>query len=94
MPNVQYLNCSNTSASEINSSDINSSGINTSGKYRLAYRYSPNDGPLIIWCGGLKSDMEGSKAVYLHQWARDNNHNFIRFDYFGHGLSDGDFNLY
>jgi len=48
-------------------------------------------GPTVIWCGGLKSDMEGGKAVHLHRWAQSNNRNYIRFDYFGHGISSGRF---
>ena len=45
----------------------------------------------IIWCGGLKSDMDGSKASFVHEWAMSNGSNFIRFDYFGHGTSTGKF---
>jgi len=48
-------------------------------------------GPTLIWCGGLKSDMEGSKATHLHRWAEARGQGFIRFDYFGHGQSSGDF---
>jgi pimeloyl-ACP methyl ester carboxylesterase len=58
---------------------------------RLAYKKMEGQGPTIIWCGGLKSDMEGSKAVYLHDWAQRHERAYIRFDYFGHGESDGDF---
>lgn len=47
--------------------------------------------PTLIWCGGLKSDMEGGKAVHLHAWAQARGHAFIRFDYFGHGESSGTF---
>lgn len=47
--------------------------------------------PTFIWCGGLKSDMEGGKAVHLHSWAKQRDVNYIRFDYFGHGLSSGVF---
>lgn len=45
----------------------------------------------IIWCGGLKSDMEGSKATALHDWADKHGRSFVRFDYFGHGASTGRF---
>ena len=47
--------------------------------------------PGVIWCGGLKSDMEGSKACALHEWAAGAQRDFIRFDYFGHGVSSGTF---
>jgi len=57
----------------------------------IAYKQNKGQGPTIIWCGGLKSDMEGSKATYLHDWAIAKNANFIRFDYYGHGQSSGRF---
>jgi len=47
--------------------------------------------PTLIWCGGLKSDMEGSKATHLHDWAQARGQGFIRFDYYGHGQSSGEF---
>jgi pimeloyl-ACP methyl ester carboxylesterase len=60
---------------------------------RLAYKQNQGaaSAPTVIWCGGLKSDMEGSKALHLHSWARRRDVNYIRFDYFGHGLSSGAF---
>lgn len=61
------------------------------GGLRLAYKKVEGKGPTVIWCGGLKSDMEGSKAVYLESWARAQRQAYIRFDYFGHGVSDGEF---
>ena len=65
--------------------------LNLSDGTRLAYRKTEGSGPTVIWCGGLKSDMEGSKATFLEDWARERGQAFIRFDYFGHGASDGDF---
>ena len=47
--------------------------------------------PGIIFLGGLASDMEGSKANYLEDWCRSRGNTFIRFDYSGHGQSDGVF---
>lgn len=44
-----------------------------------------------IWCGGLKSDMEGGKATTLHNWAARTHRAYTRFDYFGHGASGGRF---
>jgi len=58
---------------------------------KIAYEMSEGWGPPLIWCGGLKSDMEGSKAVHLHRWAKARGQAFIRFDYYGHGQSSGDF---
>jgi len=40
---------------------------------------------------GLKSDKEGTKAVFLSNWAEKNNRDFLRFDYRGHGDSSGSF---
>lgn len=45
----------------------------------------------LVWLGGFKSDMTGTKAEALSQWARGAQRNFLRFDYFGHGQSSGDF---
>jgi len=58
---------------------------------KIAYKKTGGTGPTLIWCGGLKSDMEGGKAVHLHAWAQARGQAFIRFDYFGHGESSGDF---
>ena len=62
---------------------------------KIAYCRSESKGtnkaPGIIWCGGLKSDMEGSKAAALHEWADRQGRSFVRFDYFGHGASTGRF---
>lgn len=57
----------------------------------IAYKQSVGESPGIIWCGGLKSDMDGSKASALHGWADTQDRAFVRFDYFGHGLSSGTF---
>ena len=65
--------------------------LTTSDGQRIAYEKTAGSGPTLIWCGGLKSDMEGSKAVHLHGWAKSDGRGFIRFDYFGHGQSSGDF---
>ncbi len=58
---------------------------------KIAYKMSAGRGPAIIWCGGLNSDMDGSKATHLHNWAKGEGRQFIRFDYFGHGASSGRF---
>lgn len=47
--------------------------------------------PGVVFLAGHGSDMFGTKAVTIHQMARDQDIPFLRFDYFGHGLSDGDF---
>jgi pimeloyl-ACP methyl ester carboxylesterase len=46
---------------------------------------------VIVFLGGLKSDMEGTKAVHLEAWAQAHGRAFLRFDYSGHGESSGTF---
>ncbi|WP_298915758.1 alpha/beta hydrolase [uncultured Algimonas sp.] len=62
---------------------------------QLAYRRvdgaADRSGPVLIWCGGLKSDMDGTKAAFLHERCDADGRAFVRFDYFGHGASEGDF---
>ena len=51
----------------------------------------PDQGPGLFWLGGFKSDMQGTKAVALGDWARAQGRACVRFDYSGHGESAGDF---
>ncbi|MGW6777650.1 alpha/beta hydrolase [Brucella pseudogrignonensis] len=48
--------------------------------------------PGIVWLGGYRSDMLGTKAVVLDEWAEKTGHSDLRLDYSGHGESGGDFN--
>jgi len=50
-----------------------------------------DSGPGLFWLGGFKSDMKGTKAVALDDWAERQGRACQRFDYSGHGESDGDF---
>ncbi|MBT8152949.1 alpha/beta hydrolase [Epibacterium ulvae] len=54
---------------------------------RIAYHRHAGMGPTIVFLGGLKSDMEGTKAVHLEAWAAAQGRAFLRFDYSGHGIS-------
>ena len=58
---------------------------------RLAYHRHAGDGPGIVFLGGFMSDMEGTKAVHLEAWCKAQGRAFLRFDYSGHGQSDGVF---
>ncbi len=58
---------------------------------KLAYSFTKGTGPTVVFLGGFKSDMEGSKAIFLEKWAKKRNKSFLRFDYSGHGQSSGDF---
>lgn len=60
---------------------------------RLAYKAQAGQGPGILYLGGFRSNMEGSKAQYIDTWAAKRGQAFRRFDYFGLGGSSGDFNL-
>ena len=57
----------------------------------LAYHRTSGRGPGIVFLGGFMSDMTGTKAVYLEDWARREGRAFLRFDYSGHGESSGAF---
>ena len=54
---------------------------------KIAYRATAGQGPGIVFLGGFKSDMEGTKAVHLHDWSTRTQRSFLRFDYSGHGQS-------
>ncbi|WP_439104165.1 alpha/beta fold hydrolase [Celeribacter marinus] len=58
---------------------------------RLAYNHVEGEGVGVVFLGGFMSDMAGTKAVALEQWARAQGRPFLRFDYSGHGESDGRF---
>lgn len=47
--------------------------------------------PGVMFCGGFRSDMTGSKATYLEEQCRARSQSFVRFDYTGHGQSSGKF---
>jgi pimeloyl-ACP methyl ester carboxylesterase len=47
--------------------------------------------PGLFWLGGFKSDMKGTKAAALDDWAYAQGRACVRFDYSGHGESGGDF---
>ena len=59
--------------------------------YHMIPRSSSNSLPGIIFLTGFMSDMNGQKALAVESFARENGHSFVRFDYFGHGSSSGDF---
>lgn len=57
----------------------------------LAFHQTMGAGPGVIFLGGYRSDMGGTKALALESWAKAHARAFLRFDYGGHGQSDGDF---
>jgi pimeloyl-ACP methyl ester carboxylesterase len=58
---------------------------------RLAYRFTPGTGPLVVFLPGYMSDMAGTKANALADWAAAAGRGFVRLDYSGCGASDGEF---
>jgi pimeloyl-ACP methyl ester carboxylesterase len=58
---------------------------------RIAVRTRDGAALGLFWLGGFKSDMQGTKAAALDQWAGARGRACIRFDYSGHGESGGDF---
>ncbi len=62
-----------------------------STKREIAVRVRDGTSPGIVWLGGYRSDMLGTKAEALDQWAMETGHAYCRHDYSGHGESGGDF---
>ncbi|MEM6413273.1 MAG: alpha/beta hydrolase [Pseudomonadota bacterium] len=58
---------------------------------RIAFAHNDGREPTVVWLGGFQSDMTGTKATHLHAWAEQRGQSFLRFDYSGHGSSDGNF---
>jgi pimeloyl-ACP methyl ester carboxylesterase len=58
---------------------------------KIAVRKQPGTAPGIIWLGGFKSDMRGTKAEALGEHAARSGRAYVRFDYSGHGESGGRF---
>ncbi|MGF7007733.1 alpha/beta hydrolase [Aminobacter sp. BE322] len=58
---------------------------------RIAYRKQTGKAAGVVWLGGYKSDMLGTKAETLAAWAAGEGRSFLRHDYSGHGESSGAF---
>lgn len=70
-----------------------------SEKHKIAYNRFPikdydttNKNIEVLYCGGLGSSMMGNKASILSEYLQSRNIALTLFDYFGHGLSTGDYN--
>ena len=57
----------------------------------IAMHVLPGAPPGLFWLGGYKSDMKGTKAQALADWAVRQGRACVRFDYSGHGESEGAF---
>ena len=56
----------------------------------LAYKRVEGSGPTVVWIGGFRSDMEGTKALALETAAVERGWSYVRYDHFAHGQSSGD----
>jgi pimeloyl-ACP methyl ester carboxylesterase len=68
--------------------------LQRTGAPALAFsRFQPEKpvGPTVVFLGGFRSDMQGSKALFLDETCRLRGQPFVRFDYRGHGRSGGMF---
>jgi pimeloyl-ACP methyl ester carboxylesterase len=65
--------------------------LRVAGDRRLAYHRLAGRAPAVLFCGGYTSDMSGTKAQALERWCRAQGRAYVRFDYSGHGRSDGCF---
>src|SRR5882757_6292041 len=61
------------------------------GQRRIAVRARRGAAPGLFWLGGFNSDMRGTKALALDEWAAEHGRACVRFDYSGHGESGGSF---
>ena len=57
----------------------------------LAYHRTPGREPGVVFLTGFRSDMTGDKATTLEAFCRDRGQAYLRFDYGGHGDSEGAF---
>lgn len=57
----------------------------------LAYVYTPGNAPMVVFCGGYASDMQGTKATYFEEQCKKRGQAYLRLDYSGHGQSGGAF---
>jgi pimeloyl-ACP methyl ester carboxylesterase len=82
---------------EFGKSMMNETGLKTldigtgSDRRPIAVRLREGRAPGLVWLGGFKSDMKGTKAEALDHWAAESGRAYLRFDYSGHGESGGDF---
>ena len=60
-------------------------------RHAIAVRQQAGAPPGIFFLSGYKSDMKGTKAEALAVWAQSQGRACLRFDYSGHGESEGQF---
>ncbi len=65
--------------------------LNNGKKLAYCLRNGSKTLPTIVFLGGYRSDMTGTKAAFLDNLCAEKGYSFLRLDYSGHGASDGDF---
>ncbi len=65
--------------------------LETAAGRRIAHVAREGAEPTVVFLGGFKSDMTGTKATHLESWAAARGRAYLRFDYSGHGASSGVF---
>ena len=63
--------------------------LDREGGEQIAWKRRHGTGPTVVWLGGFRSDMGGTKAVALDEAAQRYGWDYLRFDYFAHGASSG-----
>jgi len=58
---------------------------------RIAFRHNPGKAPALVFLPGYMSDMAGSKACAVFDWAAAQGQACLLLDYAGCGESEGDF---
>lgn len=61
------------------------------GSRRLSVLRRAGTGPTVVWLGGFRSDMRATKAEAIDRWSVERGRAALRFDYSGHGDSEGRF---
>jgi pimeloyl-ACP methyl ester carboxylesterase len=59
------------------------------GGETLAWRRVEGRSPTVVWLGGFRSDLSGTKAQALAEAMAARGQSYVRFDYFAHGASSG-----
>ena len=71
--------------------DLTPPAWHSRGSTCLAYRFRAGTGPTLVFFPGYASDMQGTKALALDEWAAKTGRAMLRFDYSGCGESEGNF---